>query len=113
MHNKIGTVRLYDQKKESFCWGSWILKDSVPNSYAIESALIVYHFAFYLGFKKAHFNVSKYNKSVWRFHESFGAERVDENAEEFIYNISSEAIKKSFERYKKFLPNGCLIEMYN
>lgn len=101
----VGTVRLYDAKNDSFCWGSWILKEGVPNSYAIESALLVYHFALNLGFRNAHFDVRKGNESVWRFHERFGAERIGETSNDFLYKISLEAISASLIKYKKYLPN--------
>ena len=106
---KVGTVRLYDTKNKSFCWGSWILKKGTPNSYAIESALLVYYFALSLGFKKAHFDVRKDNQSVYKFHERFGAKKIEENKYNFIYNISLEVIKKSLKKYKKYLPDGFLI----
>lgn len=106
---RVGTVRLYDIKDDSFCWGSWILKNGTPSSYAIESALLVYHFGMSLGFEKAHFEVRKGNESVWKFHERFGAQKVEETADAFIYKISLDAIEKSLEKYKKYLPNGFLI----
>lgn len=107
---RVGTVRLYDIKDDSFCWGSWVLKNGTPSSYAIESVLLVYHFALSLGFEKAHFDVRKGNQSIWKFHERFGAKKVEETTDDFIYNISLEAIEKSLEKYKKYLPNEFLIE---
>lgn len=106
----VGTVRLYDIVNDSFCWGSWILKDGTPSSYAIESALLVYHFALRLGFQQAHFDVRKGNQSVWKFHERFGAVKTGETPDDFLYNISRAAIVASLEKYKKYLPDGCLIE---
>ena len=51
-NESIGTVRLYDAQGESFCWGSWILKDGRPRQAAMESALMVYAYAIdHLGFK--------------------------------------------------------------
>ncbi|RWX51665.1 Acetyltransferase (GNAT) domain-containing protein, partial [Candidatus Electrothrix marina] len=41
----IGTVRCYDAREDSFCWGSWILIDNSPRHAAIESALMVYAYA--------------------------------------------------------------------
>jgi RimJ/RimL family protein N-acetyltransferase len=107
---RVGTVRLYDKKNDSFSWGSWILKDGVASSYAIESALLVYHFALSLGFERAHFDVRKGNESVWKFHERFGAVKTFETNELFLYSISLEAIKKSLKKYRRFLPSGFLIE---
>lgn len=109
----IGTIRLYDAQEDSFCWGSWILKDNRPSFAAIESALMVYAYAVdYLGFKRAHFTVHKGNQRVWEFHERFGAQRVDEAEGEYLYSVSSTAIEESRIKYAKFLagsvavPNG-------
>jgi hypothetical protein len=104
--NKIGTVRLYDIKNKSFSWGSWIIKDGSPFYYAIESALIVYSFAKFLGFTEAHFEVRKKNESVWKFHESFGAQRYRSSNNNFYYKINSYSIENSLNKYKKFLPNN-------
>ena len=38
----IGTVRMYDARGPSFCWGSWILKPEEPFYHAIESAMMIY-----------------------------------------------------------------------
>ena len=109
-NRRVGTVRLYDRVSESFCWGSWILKEGVPSTYSIESALLVYHFALTLGFEKSHFDVRKGNQSIWKFHERFGAIRTKETDTDFFYDISNGAIKDSLDKYKKHLPNGFRIE---
>lgn len=109
---QLGTVRLYDENGDSFCWGSWILKEGAPQIAAIESALMVYSYAIdYLGFKSAHFDVRKGNEHVWRFHERFGAVRVAETEHDFIYQISGESIAASCQRYKKYLPETVKVEM--
>lgn len=103
---KVGTVRLYDQIGDSFSWGSWIIQAGAPASFAIESALIVYHYAIYtLGFTKSHFEVRKGNKSVWQFHERFGAERKLETSDDYIYEISKDRIEQSLKKYSKFVPS--------
>jgi len=46
---------------DSFCWGSWILKDVAPQSAAIESALMVYSYAVeHLRFQAAQLRYKKY-----------------------------------------------------
>lgn len=109
----IGTIRLYDAQEDSFCWGSWILKDGRPSNAGMESALMVYAYAVdHLGFKHAHFSVHKSNQGVWEFHERFGARRVGEAEGEYLYSVPSTAIEKSRIKYAKFLagsvavPNG-------
>lgn len=107
----LGTIRLYDAKGDSFCWGSWILKDEAPANAAIESALIVYSFALKsLGFFNAHFQVHKSNVRVCKFHERFGANRISEDEVQYEYVISNTAIKLSMEKYRRYLPDGIVIE---
>ncbi len=107
---RVGTVRLYDIQGDSFCWGSWLLIEGATSSYAIESALLVYHFALGLGFERAHFSVRRGNESVWNFHERFGALKTSETNEDYSYSISLEAIQQSLKKYSKYLPNGFSIE---
>ena len=106
----VGTVRLYDQRGDSFCWGSWIIKADMPGNYAIESALMVYRYALDLGFTRGHFEVRKDNESVWRFHERFGAVRTGETEHEFLYAISGAAIAASLRKYLRYLPAGIRVE---
>jgi len=106
----IGTVRLYDARQESFCWGSWILKTGSPKHAAIESALMVYAYAVdFLGFKAAHFDVRKGNERVWLFHERFGARRISETDMDYLYTLDLQSIKASCSHYRKFLPDGIIV----
>lgn len=107
----LGTVRLYDAQTNSFCWGSWILKDGAPQSAAIESALMVYSYAIeHLGYRAAHFDVRKGNENVWRFHERFGAERVGETENDYLYQICIEKMSSARLKYKKYLPEIVRVE---
>jgi RimJ/RimL family protein N-acetyltransferase len=107
--NRHGTVRLYDQRGDSFSWGSWILADDRPSGFAVESALMVYAYALRLGFTASHFSVRVGNESVWKFHERFGAVRTGQEGEDYFYAISQDAIQASFEKYKKYLPDGIAV----
>lgn len=102
--NPFGCVRLYDFKEDSFCWGSWILKSDCPSFMAIESALQVYEFAFYvLKFNNCHFDVRKENASVVAFHERFGASKVSEDTLNFYFTYSKDDYENVKLRYGKFL----------
>lgn len=101
----LGTVRIYDIQFDSFCWGSWILSADAPTSSAIESALLVYDFAFYsLHYKYSHFDVRKENLSVVEFHKRFGALIVDENELDYFFKYSFESYRVIREKYLRFLP---------
>lgn len=103
----IGTVRLYDARGNSFCWGSWIIADGQPAHAAIESALMVYAYALdVLGFSGAHFDVRKANERVWAFHERFGAIRIGETSEDWLYELDQQAIDAARQRYRRYLPES-------
>ncbi len=110
-HEPLGTVRLYDARGDSFCWGSWILRDAAPASAAIESALIVYAYAVgTLGFGAAHFQVQRGNVRVRAFHERFGAVVTASTDDEFEYALNGDAIRASMQRYSRYLPAGATTE---
>jgi RimJ/RimL family protein N-acetyltransferase len=100
-----GTVRIYDYRGDSFSWGSWVIAPGGPPTAAIETALLIYEFAFgALGFQRCHFEVRKGNDRVQAFHERFGARMTheDEHTRYFDYSrVGYEAIRG---RYAKYLP---------
>ena len=101
---KLGLVRMYDFKDESFCWGSWLIKEDAPKTTAIESALQIYEFGFYsLGFEKSHFDVRKGNDKVISFHQRFGAKIVDEDELDYFFNFEKSDYEIIKEKYKRYL----------
>ena len=101
----LGTVRIYDIKDNSFSWGSWLVKDGAPTSTAIESALLIYEFAFFsLNFAASHFEVRRKNERVRAFHERFGAKIYEETDEDVFYKYTREDYLKIRPKYlKRFL----------
>ena len=101
---KLGLVRMYDFQDESFCWGSWLIKEDAPKTTAIESALQIYEFGFYsLGFEKSHFDVRKGNDKVISFHQRFGAKIVDEDELDYFFNFEKSDYEITKEKYKRYL----------
>ena len=83
----IGTVRIYDfiGDKDSFCWGSWILNENKTRYAALETALLIYDFAFKdMKFKRCHMNIRKGNKKVLEFHKRFGVKIIGETKEDYL-----------------------------
>ncbi|WP_202392294.1 hypothetical protein [Helicobacter saguini] len=103
---KLGLVRIYDFKLDSFCWGSWIIKDSAPKLAAIESAMQVYIFAFeILGFKNSHFDVRNDNISVINFHKRlFNATITHTDSLNTYFTFSYNDFLESKKKYARFLP---------
>jgi RimJ/RimL family protein N-acetyltransferase len=76
----VGTIRIYDIKGDSFCWGSWIIKPEARSYASLESAVLLYKYAFLeLGFNKSHFDVRRENKKAINIYLRFGAIVVEEN----------------------------------
>jgi len=101
---KLGTIRLYDFQEDSFCWGSWILKQDAPPYAAVESALSIYEIAIKrLGFKRSHTDVRKGNTSVRNFLLQFGAEITGEDDLNHYFRMSAEAYEKARKLYRRFL----------
>jgi RimJ/RimL family protein N-acetyltransferase len=101
---KLGLVRMYNFQDNSFCWGSWLIKEDVPKSTAIESALQIYEFGFYdLGFEKSHFDVRKGNDKVIALHQRFGAKIVGEDELNYFFNFEKSDYEITKEKYKRYL----------
>ena len=102
--DKFGLVRIYDLKNDSFCWGSWLIKEDAPKTSAIESALQIYEFGFYkLGFEKSHFDVRKGNDKVIVFHQRFGAKIISEDELDYFFNFEKSDYEIIKEKYKRYL----------
>lgn len=101
---RLGAVRLYDFKGNSFSWGSWVLKEGVPAYAAIESALLVYEIGFFaLGFKFSHFDVIKHNKKIITFHTRFGASIVHQDDKKYYFNFDKRKYEYIKFKYIKFI----------
>jgi RimJ/RimL family protein N-acetyltransferase len=102
----IGTIRLYDARGDSFCWGSWMLADQRPKHAAVESALMVYAYAIdHLDFRRSHFDVRRDNAKVIAFHERMGAERTSADDHDIFFRMSGEAIAAARLALRDFLPD--------
>jgi RimJ/RimL family protein N-acetyltransferase len=106
-----GTVRVYDLRADSFSWGSWVLKPGAPFSMAIESALLVYGFAFgELGCREARFSVRKRNSKVVDFHRRFGARIVSETESDFQFRYAIAEFESARRRYGRYMGPGQAID---
>lgn len=96
----IGTYRIYDLRKDSFCIGSWLMVETATPEQVIEGEYLVKMFAFEkTGFDKFHFDVRKENKKVIRFHKMLGAKIVDENDIDYFFECTKEDYLKNVEKF--------------
>ncbi len=100
----LGTIRLYDFRGDSFCWGSWIMKHDAPPYAAIEAVLSIYEIAINrMGFKQSHTDVRKGNDTVKNFLLQFGAEITMEDDINTYFRITAGAFEKARKNYRRFL----------
>lgn len=106
---QIGTVRIYDFNKSesSFCWGSWILNENKTRYAALESALLIYDFAFFeLGFKRCHMDIRKENLKVIDFHKRFGVKIIGETEADILGHYYSDDYIKVKDEILKTIEKG-------
>ena len=88
---RCGTVRIYNFEHEIFEWGSWILDENKSRYAALETAILVYEFAFNaLGFDKSEFEVNKENSGVVSYHKRTGAEVIGEDETNYYFRVTKE-----------------------
>lgn len=88
---RCGTVRIYNFNDDTFEWGSWILDDNKTRYAAMETAVLIYEFAFNtLGFGKSEFEVNKNNEKVVSYHIKSGARIIGEDDINYYFRVEKE-----------------------
>lgn len=88
---RCGLVRLYDFESDHFTWGSWILDTNKPAKAALESAVLVYRFAFeHLKCARAVFEVIRDNEHTLHFHRRFGASETGQDDVNTYFEYTAE-----------------------
>ena len=101
----VGLVRMYGARGNFFSWGSWIFLPGCDSFFAFESAMLIYQYAFLLGFESAYFDVRRANVSVRRFHEKLGAVEVNSDSRDVFYEFYGPDIRAAFCKYSRFSPS--------
>ena len=88
---RCGTVRIYNFQDDKFERSSWILDENKTRYAAMETAMIIYEFAFNtLGFGKSEFEVNKNNDKVVSYHNKSGAKIIGEDDVNYYFRIEKE-----------------------
>lgn len=96
--NKLGAIRIYDLKKDSFSFGSWVMKDGISLQEVFETDFLTRMYGFdVLGYNKNHFEVRKDNEKVWKYHQFLGAKRTGETETCYLYEVSKDIYLKKSE----------------
>ncbi|WP_107495974.1 GNAT family N-acetyltransferase [Thalassobius sp. I31.1] len=85
---RCGTVRIYNFNGDVFEWGSWILDEKKSRYSALETAILIYEYAFnILGFDRSEFEVNKDNVRVIDYHKKSGAEVIGEDDVNLYFRV--------------------------
>ena len=97
---KIGTYRIYDIQKESFCIGSWLMINGTLSEEMLEADYQVRMFGFNkLNMDKIHFDVRKGNKKVIQYHKLMGAKITGETELDYLFECSKEDFLKNISKF--------------
>lgn len=104
-NEKIGTIRLYGITDDNrFCWGSWILNSRKTVTSAIESAYLIYEFAFEKrNLSSSYFQVDRLNNTVNSFHVKTGAIKIDEDMVNINYIFTKECFFKFKDKFRRVI----------
>lgn len=93
-NTKVGLIRLYDIRNESFEQGSLVIKEETPINIVLEVLKMIYEFGFKtLKLKEGRLRVKKINKVGNKFHKNYGAEFYKEDEELNYYKCDSKVIE--------------------
>jgi RimJ/RimL family protein N-acetyltransferase len=97
----LGTIRLYDMRNDSFCWGSWIIVNHRPSGTALESICLLLDFGFSkLAFQQTHFDARNQNTRAINFYLRIGARIVNSNELDTFFLYTKEEHKIFLEGLK-------------
>lgn len=100
----LGTIRIYDNKPDSFGSGSWLTVKNAPFVAAIEADYLMKKFGFEtLGYNNSHFDVRKKNKKVVDYHKLMGAKIVNENDEDYFFVYTKDDFYKRIEQIENII----------
>src|SRR3972149_11319047 len=102
---KWGVIALYsiDYKNETFDLGRWIISEKAPLFVAIESIILLYHFAFdTLGLQSALFEARNDTLRVIVFHKNLGAKIIGSDEKYVYFRFDKTAFRKILIMFQCF-----------
>jgi RimJ/RimL family protein N-acetyltransferase len=96
----LGTTRIYDLREDSFCIGSWLLKNGTAPQEMLEGDYLMRTFGFeHLKMDKIHFDVRKGNTKVLRYHKLTGAKIVGETDLDYLFECTKDEYLKNISKF--------------
>ncbi len=101
----LGTIAIYDidREQQRAEWGRWIIDPEAPFVVPFESAMLMYHTAFYqLGLQSLYFGVQNPNQKVINFHKGFGSRVTRVTDTETWFEFDPACFQAVLEKYAAF-----------
>ena len=96
---RVGTTRVYKIDGLECTIGSWALMPNTLLYISLESYFAPLFFAFEeLRLEQANLDVRRFNRTVWKWHESCGARFIKEDSLDRFYFYDTDAYKKAHRR---------------
>ncbi|WP_086290736.1 GNAT family N-acetyltransferase [Campylobacter devanensis] len=100
----LGTLRISNIKNKDFTAGSWIMIDNATSEESIEGEYLLKRYAFeVLNLEKNYFDVRKGNKRVLNFHKMYGASVINEDDENYYFELTKENFLINSQKFLKMI----------
>ena len=113
--SKLGVIAVYsiDYNIKTFDIGRWIISKKAPIFVAIESIILLYHFAFdTLDLESALFEARKNNLRVIDFHKKLGAKIIGRDEQYVYFRFDKKSFRKTLIMFQGF-HDFCLNDFRN
>lgn len=100
----LGTLRISNIKGTDFTAGSWLMIDNATSEESIEGEYLLKRYAFeVLNLEKNYFDVRKGNKRVLNFHKMYGASVINEDDENYYFELTKENFLINSQKFLKMI----------
>lgn len=100
----LGPLDIENNNKNVFVLGAWIMCDGVTFKESIEGEYLLKRYAFeVLNLEKNYFDVRKGNKRVLNFHKMYGASVINEDDENYYFELTKENFSINSQKFLKMI----------
>lgn len=100
----LGPLDIENNNKNVFVLGAWIMCDGVTFKESIEGEYLLKRYAFeVLNLEKNYFDVRKGNKRVLNFHKMYGASVINEDDENYYFELTKENFSINSQKFLKII----------
>ncbi|MBR2149276.1 MAG: N-acetyltransferase [Campylobacter sp.] len=100
----LGSLDIKNNDKNYFVIGAWLMIDNATSEESIEGEYLLKRYAFeVLNLEKNYFDVRKGNKRVLNFHKMYGASVINEDDENYYFELTKENFLINSQKFLKMI----------